>query len=103
MRRVPPVDWERFPGPEDYQPAAVPPALEALRNATDEASGQKAYHRVLYAVGNNHRGTLYPAAVAVVGIVFEVARTGSETAKAAALETAVELASFCPEPGFETF
>lgn len=95
--------WERFPGPVWYRPAAVEPALAALRAASSCEEAIEAYHRVLFAGGNNHRGTLYPASVALAPIVAEVALSARGWPRWGAFEVLIELCSFVPEKGFETF
>jgi hypothetical protein len=54
------LSWDQFPGPPDYAPREVEAALASLSKAHDRRSANDAYNRVLFAVGNNHRGTLYP-------------------------------------------
>lgn len=96
------IAWERFDGPEEYRPSSVLPALEAMASARTGNEAQAAYHAVLFAVGNNHGGTFYPAVVAALPLVLEMTRSGRPWTRFAAVEVAIEcVTSFEPEPGFE--
>jgi hypothetical protein len=96
------VDWESFGGPEWYRPSDVPNALRALTSVLTEDDAQSAYNRVLFAVGNNHAGTIYPAALGAVPFILEIALRGSGWSKRSAIEVLIELVSFEAEPGFES-
>ena len=97
------TDWRSFPGPNSYRAEDVEPALTELGRAKDERSAQDAYNRVLLAIGNSHRGTLYPAAVAAAPRILEVALQSAGWARYAAFEVLVELSAFEAEGGFEEF
>jgi hypothetical protein len=93
------VDWAAYPGPPEYNPKEVPVALRALGAATDEADAQAAYHQFLFAVGNNHRGTLYACAPVAVPFLVALVREGSPWAKWAALECLTDAFTFGPHDG----
>lgn len=97
------TDWAVYPGPKCYRPGDVEPALAALASASSEAAARDAYNKVLFAIGNNHRGSLYPAAVAAASRVVELALNGAGWARHAAFEVMVELCVFEAEAGFEQF
>ncbi len=90
------VDWTAYPGPPEYNPKEVPVALRALGGATDQAEAQAAYQQFLFAVGNNHRGTLYACAPLTVSFLVAFVRAGSPWAKWAALECLTDAFTFGP-------
>jgi hypothetical protein len=64
------VRWAAIPGPVDYRPNRVP---EALRKVSTAARGELDYDGdISFAVGNDHRGTLYPASVPAVAFLLEI-------------------------------
>jgi hypothetical protein len=87
------VDWAAIAGPEWYRPEQVVPALLAL--STDETGDYRVQSRVLFAVGNDHGGELYPAAVAAAPLLLEIAlRATRPTAQAMALAVLDNMLSF---------
>ena len=101
---LPANDWDQYDGPDSYMPSTVAPALKALLSATSQESARVAYHRTLSAIGNNHAGTMYPAAIGVTAWLRLVRDTAeSEWARWAAVEVLTDLTeSFVAEPRFET-
>jgi hypothetical protein len=99
IEQVTEVDWSAYPGPTYYRPSDVPASLRALAAATDEATARDAYHRVLYAIGNDHAGSLYTAAVPALPFVVEIARHGARWARWGALEVLVDAHAFSPDLG----
>jgi len=76
----------------------------ALRDLsrTTQADGDETYHRMLYAVGNNHAGTYHPMVLAAVPSLGAILRDGGVTARLRTLEVLIDLiGSFEPEPAFE--
>ena len=61
LKAIRSCDWRSFEGPELYEPSEVVPALESLFHLEKEEDIDKTYNRVLWAIGNNHAGTYYPA------------------------------------------
>lgn len=57
------VDWFAVPGPIWYRPEAAAGAVQDLATAVSADGAALAVGRLVDAVGNDHRGTLYPAAV----------------------------------------
>lgn len=86
LRDVPSAEW--------YQPDDVPAAFEMLAAASTEQQGQAAYHAMLFAVGNDHAGVLYPVSVAAAPFVVRVAREADGWARWAALEILIEFVGF---------
>lgn len=96
------IDWAAFPGPVEYVPAAVPAAFELMRRATNEREANAAYHAMLFAIGNDHRGTLYPVAVAALPEIIQLTHAAAPWTRWAAVQILTDcLTSFEPEPGFE--
>lgn len=96
------VPWSTLPQPATNDSEAVPRALKALRDSTTGEEAQSSYHRVLYAVGNNHAGTYYPVVLQIVPFLGELLTHGSVLVREATLDILVDLTgSFEPEPGFE--
>jgi hypothetical protein len=50
------VAWDAVDGPEEYEAMAVPRALKTLAEATSIVEAERAYHNVLFAIGNDHAG-----------------------------------------------
>lgn len=96
-------DCAEFPGPRWYEPKSVPRALALLRSVRSEADARAAYDSVLFAVGNNHAGSLYPIATAAVHDILRIIAEQSGWSRSAALEILGELLRFAPDPGFSTF
>jgi hypothetical protein len=98
------VEWGSLPQPGDNAPGAVPKALLALADVADEETAWRAYHRLLYATGNNHAGTYYPVAIFVVPVLAGLIEQGACWPSYAALNALCDLyVSFEPELGFEVF
>jgi hypothetical protein len=94
------VDWNAFPGPTYFRADDIPRALRQL----DSPSGDRhqAGSACAFAYGNDHAGTLYPAAPhAVPFLAWFVAhgRPWARMAAAAALEDGI---FFCGDHEFPT-
>jgi len=94
------VDWPRYPGPPDYHPDDVEPSLAALLEVSDEASMWAAYNSVLYAIGNNHAGTLFPASIPALSRVATCLRSPNRWVCTAAGEILTELLAFEFNPSY---
>ncbi len=91
-------DLDRLTRPPWTAPGEVAAALRALADPSD-LDRQGPYHRVLYALGNDHAGTYFPVAVPAVAALGETLRSGSPIARLRALDVLLDLVgSFCPEP-----
>jgi hypothetical protein len=65
VRAVDAVDWAPYamaPSERWYSPEHVPAAFRRLLVVSSMEGGQAAYNQMLFAVGNNHAGCIYPAA-----------------------------------------
>lgn len=97
------VDWTSFAQPPWNRGDEVAKALNLLLEAYDRDSMEKSYHRVLYAVGNNHAGTYYPVVLAVIPFLFRIAQAGTRWAQIGAIEILTDWStSFAAEPEFRT-
>jgi len=98
------VSWHLEAQPSWNSRDEVCHAIRGLALATGE-SGDAAYSRMLYALGNNHAGTYFPVVLAVIPFLGEILRERhcASTARARTLDVLIDLvASFEPEPGFES-
>jgi hypothetical protein len=97
------VDWDGLAQPPTNVRGAVPASLRVLAVVASQSDAEDAYHRVLFAFGNNHSGTYYPVAVSAVPFLGDVLRDGASEARETTLEILIELVgSFEPEIGYET-
>lgn len=72
-----------------------------LRAVSTSAEGDLAYHRVLYAVGNNHAGTLFPAVIDAIPSLAETAASDAHVeARRCALEILIDVALFTSDRDF---
>ncbi len=97
LRAVAAVDWAAYamaPSMRWYRPDAVPAAFELLLAASNEDEGRAAYDAMLFAVGNNHAGLLYPAAVPAAPLLVRAARESQSWVRWAALEILIEFTAF---------
>ena len=109
------VDWHSFGGSIDYRPKTVSTALLALALA-DQESKEGIYHiegtepdlllnskiasYVMFAVGNDHSGTYYPAIRKALPFIIQVALAGNNlVARNCAINILIDLYYFCPEDG----
>lgn len=96
------VDWASIPGPPSYQPGKVPEALTGVAKATSKTDAHSAYQRFMASIGNDHAGTLYPAALTAIDFILELARSDQPWVRVASLEVLRDCAtSHVAEPGFE--
>ena len=95
------IDWKSFSGPEHYEPDRVSDALSNLISLKKESLSDKVYNNVLFAIGNNHAGTYYPAVQKALKYIIQTAISGNtEITKNCALNILIDLyASFYPEIG----
>lgn len=101
---VMPQNFDQFPQPESNDPGTMEAALEALRAAVDESTALDAYDALLWAVGDNHRGTFYPVVLGALPEIESILMGGNPWAQRAAMEALIDLGgSFVPEEGFETY
>jgi hypothetical protein len=96
------INWATIPGPKYYHPADVESAIQSVVEAPVQERDPGAALR--YAVGNDHAGTLYPAAVAATKRLLDVIQNRPGAPRRAALIVLIDWwGTFRPEPGYETF
>lgn len=91
-----------FAQPDGNGEAEIANSLLAVIAAADEETSSRAYHRLLYAVGNNHAGTYFPVILPVLPFLCEILGSGGPWSARTAINVLIDwLASFCPDTGFE--
>jgi len=70
--RIRSVRWEQYAGPEFYRPGHLVEALIDLANFDQSRARHGLENKVLFAVGNNHAGTYYPAILEAADILIEI-------------------------------
>ena len=94
------VRWDEFAQPSWNAPDEVPSALRALADTT-KSDSSTAYHRLLYAVGNNHSGTYFPVALPTIPFIGQILERAQLAARLRALDVLIDLlGSFNPDPAF---
>jgi len=96
------IDWPTVPQPEGNSPTEVRDALLALTQVHLSGKSVDVEHRVLFALGNAHGGTVYPVAIPATEIIANIALESRGLVRHTALEVLCDLLSSFPEPGFET-
>lgn len=85
--------------PPDARSGEVAAALRALAFATSDGAAEDAYHRVLFAVGNDHRGSYFPIVLDAVPFLGEILVGGTRCVRARTLDLLIDLVgSFGPDP-----
>jgi len=103
-KRIELPDLTAYDQPPWNHAGSVSTAFDAVLNAADEQSSEKAYHDLLFAVGNNHAGTYYSVVLGVLPAVGVVLCEGAPWSKHAVLEALIDLyVSFEPENGQEIY
>ena len=101
------IDWRSFVGPTEgpmqYVPEKVPRSLQALAEAGSEPQMWSACTKVLYAIGNDHAGTLWPEAAAIVPFLLTISQSANSAwARRGAVECLTDMiCSFDPALGYE--
>ena len=94
------VRWDEFAQPHWNARDEVPSALRALADTT-KSDDSTAYHRLLYAVGNNHSGTYFPVVLPTIPFIGQILEQAQLAARLRALDVLVDLVgSFSPDPAF---
>jgi hypothetical protein len=97
------VRWEQYAGPEYYRPGELEEALIDLANFDQSRARHGLEDKVLFAVGNNHAGTYYPAILEATDILIEIEQE-SKTPESRECARAIltDLYYFCAEVGTYT-
>ena len=99
LKTVDQIELSRRQRPAGGPPGEVAAALRALAFATSDAAAQDAYHRVLWAVGNDHGGSYFPIVLDAVPFLGEILAAGTRLTRARTLDVLIDLVgSFGPDP-----
>ncbi len=106
------VDWKKYNGPTYYDPEKLAKTLKRLASIaladTYASSGEEgiAQNRLansalcndlLFAVGNNHAGVYYPAAIEAIDFIIQVAINGNNgISRGSAIDVLIDLFAFWP-------
>jgi hypothetical protein len=97
------IEFSRRQRPSHAVPGETSAALKALAFAESDAAAERAYHRVLFAVGNDHCGSYFPIVLDAIPYLGEILRGGTPHARARALDVLIDLVgSFGPDPDVVT-
>jgi len=93
------IESSRRQRPADARPGEIAAALRALAFASSDDAAQSAYHRVLFAIGNDHAGSYFPIVLDAVPFLAEILESGPRRSRARTLDVLIDLvASFGPDP-----
>lgn len=96
------VRWSDFSQPPWNHQDTIPSVLRQLADLHDTERSNQVYNAVLFALGNNHRGTLWPVAIAMIPFLVEILEHGPAAAAACAAEILHNVLLFYPDDGFDT-
>jgi hypothetical protein len=97
-------DYGQYAQPPWNTSASVEAALKQIAVAASEVEARAATEAVLNAVGNNHAGTYYPIALAVIPDLGLQIELGGPWEQYSAVQVLLDLTgSFEPEPSYEVF
>ena len=90
IERLATTDWHKYDGQKKPDDNHVREALEELICLENESLLYKVQDNLLFAIGNNHRGTYYPVTIQAIEFIIYVAiDSDSEVARYASLETLI--------------
>ncbi|MEV4399582.1 hypothetical protein [Nonomuraea sp. NPDC049607] len=96
------MEWAAIPGPQWYQPETVSEAFTSLIKTA--RGGDDPGHAIRSAIGNDHAGTLYPAAVIGTDVLLDIIVRYPGPPRKIALAVLLDWwGCFQPEPGFESY
>ncbi len=94
------TDWHQYSGPDCYEADDVRPVLLSLLEFEKGKDPNHLGDKILFAVGNNHRGTYYPVLFAALEIIIAISSDDSNPPRQrCALATLNNLHYFEPEIG----
>lgn len=97
------IRWERYDGPDYYRPGDLVEALIDLANFDESRARGGLENKVLFAVGNNHAGTYYPAILEAADILIEIEQKAEvPESRKCAHEILTDLYYFCADVGTYT-
>ena len=97
------VRWEQYAGPEYFRPGDLVEALIDLAMFDQSRARHGLDNKVLFAVGNNHAGTYYPAILEAADILIEIEQKSEVPASRKCARAILnDLYYFSPEVGTYT-
>jgi hypothetical protein len=90
LEAVDQVSWASYAGSEYYDHLEPPRAFRRLVAAQNESDATAAHNEMLFAIGNNHRGSYYAAARPAVPLLVQAAVTLSGWPRSTAVEILTE-------------
>lgn len=98
--RVQSVGWSRYSGPEYYSQEELEESLIHLSRNDESRASNGLDNKVLFAVGNNHAGTYYPAILEVADFLIELEESSTnEAVRKCAYAILNDLFYFSPDVG----
>jgi hypothetical protein len=94
------LDWVEPGGPNDRQSEEVRLAFRCVSAAADHTAAETAKNMMLFAVGNNSGGTVYPIAAPAAAALVRYVRACSGWPRWTCLEVLIDLLRCCAEPGW---
>lgn len=99
-KKIVEIDWDKYTGPESYDPVRLKQALIALNNYDESNAKNGLDNEILFSLGNNHRGTFYPAVLEALDILISIESSGKlESSRKCAYAVLNDLYYFEPEVG----
>ncbi|GAA3918481.1 hypothetical protein [Litoribacillus peritrichatus] len=94
------IDWVKYSGPEHFDPDELVEALILLSRNDESRAVHGLDNKVLFAVGNNHAGTYYPAILGALEILIELEKQSTNLAvRKCSFAILNDLFYFTPELG----
>ncbi len=84
------IHWSHYAQPTWNAVDEVPSAIRALADGAD-LDRQRAYNRMLYALGNNHAGTYFPVVLPAIPFFGEILRGPELVARLRTLDVLIDL------------
>jgi len=110
-KKVRNIDWAKYLAPEYYDPETMHfdpsrPVKALIKlsqfNSEDNVSANNLSSEILFAIGNDHRGTYYPAALEAIDLIIEIEKySDNEKARSFAKLILNDLYYFQLEMSFE--
>ncbi|AZZ92883.1 hypothetical protein EUZ85_19995 [Hahella sp. KA22] len=95
------IDWRQYSGPDLYAPDKLIASMLALINLHDQNASNAVGDAILNTLGNNHRGVYYPAALAALDLLINMAEAADQPARMRCARSILnDLYYFEPELGY---
>lgn len=99
-KKIQSIDWGKYWGSKYYDPVELLESLEHLNKFDESKAKHGLDNKVLFALGNNHAGTYYPAILEAAEILIEIEQTSEiEAVRNCAYAILNALCYFAPEVG----